>query len=174
MTDQPTTPLPLPGQAQRPPAWADAATRRSVNRTLWVALLLLLIAIVAIGSCVAIVVRDFLAESWGLGVLVVTAGVAGGALAGAVTMLVIWVRTRGFLRRGPWVPGELTLAEGRDAEIVFGRSVASIRMEIRTGAFGDPGDKLEVEVRSDGDRILITVPPSRRILRASPARDNRD
>ncbi|HHV22272.1 MAG TPA: hypothetical protein GXZ30_12195 [Propionibacterium sp.] len=169
VTDLPTTPLPLPGQAGKPPAWEDATTRRTVNRTLWIALLLLLVGGVAVGASVALVRLDQLDRSWGLGVLVGIAGVAGGALAGGVTMLVLWARTRSLLRRGPWVPGELTLGEGRDAEIVFGRSVAPVRMEIRTAVFGDPGTRLDVEVRSEGDRLLVTVPPSRRLLRATPA-----
>ncbi|MDO5682237.1 MAG: hypothetical protein Q4G46_05350 [Propionibacteriaceae bacterium] len=172
MTDQPTTPLPLPGQASRPPAWEDSATRRAANRTLWMAVMLFVLALVAVGSCVAIVWLGRLGEAWGLPVLVATAGVAGGALAGGITLLILWGRTRGLLRAGPWVPGELTLAEGREAELVFGRSVGTVRMENSSGALGDPGDSLSVEVRSDGDRVIITVPPSRQFLRAAPVRDD--
>ena len=172
VTDQPTTPLPLPGQAHRPPAWADAATRKGVNRALWIALLLLLVAVVGAGGCVVMIWLGQLSQMWGLWALVATAGIAGGALAGGIAMVALWARMRGFLRRGPWVIGELTLSKGRAAELAFGRSLAQVNLDVRTGAFGDPGDVVKVEVRSDGDQIVLTIPPSRRVLRAHPLRDD--
>lgn len=172
MSDQPTTPLPAAhARADRPPAWSDPATRTSARRSLWLALLLLLIGLAAVGGCVALFLTGTLGEAWGLWVLVVAGGLAGGALAAGITMLVLWVRLRGFLRRGPWSPGVLTLGERRDAQLVHGRSMGSVRLDVRAGSLGDPGDELTVDVRSDGDHIVLTVPPSRRMIRGTSIPD---
>ncbi|MDO5498193.1 MAG: hypothetical protein Q4F67_00765 [Propionibacteriaceae bacterium] len=128
----------------------------------------------ATGAALAIVILGYLGEPWGLAALVAAAGLAGGALAGAVAMTVVWGRTRGFLRKGPWLPGELTLGEGRHGELVHGRSLTDVRLEVRSGALGDPGERIAVEVRSDGDRVLLTAPPSRRIIGATPAPEPRE
>lgn len=169
VTDQPTMPLPLPGQAQRPPAWTDAATRRFARRTLWIGLLMILIGLAAVAGCLVVVWLRYLSEDWGLWVLIAAGGIAGGALAGGVTMLILWLRTRSFLKAGPWQPGELTLDEGHEAEIAYGRSLARIRLEVRSGALGEVEDRIPVEVRAADGIFLMTVPPSRRFLRARNA-----
>lgn len=169
VSDQPTTPLPLPEVATPPPAWDDAPTRRSVNRSLRVALLSIVVALAATAGCGALVLLGQLGEPWGLWVLVLMGGVAGGALAGGVTMLTLWARTRSFLRGGPWVPALLTLGDDHDAELAVGRWIGQVRLEPRAGSLGDPDEEIAVDVRSDGGRVLITVPPSRHIVPARSA-----
>lgn len=167
MTDQPTTQLPaISAPTPRPAAWEDRETRRSANRGLWIALLCLLVGLVAAGAVVALVLLGYLSDDWGLPVLVGAGGVAGGALAGGVTMLILWIRLRGFLKDGPWVTGALTLGEGRRAELVYGRSVAEVELVVRSGSLGDPEDRVEVDVRSDGEHMVLTIPPGKHLFRA--------
>lgn len=168
VTDQPTTQLPaIRVPASRPAAWTDPETRRSANRGLRIALVLLAVGLVAAGAAVALVLLGYLSDGWGLPVLVVAGGLSGGALAGGLTMLILWIQLRGFLRAGPWVTGALTLGEGRRAELVYGRSVSEVELEVRSGSLGDPEDRVEVEVRSDGEHMVFTVPPGRHLFRAS-------
>ncbi len=167
MTDQPTTQLPAIGvPTPRPAAWEDSETRRSASRGLWIAVLLLVVGLVAAGAATALVLLGYLSDDWGLPVLVAAGGLAGGALAGGITMLILWIRLRGFLRDGPWVTGALTLGEGRRAELVYGRSVSEVELDVRSGSLGDPDDRVEVEVRSDGEHMVLTVPPGRHLFRA--------
>lgn len=167
MTDQPTTQLPaISAPTPRPAAWEDPDTRRSARRGLWIAVLLLVVGLVAAGAAVALVLLGYLSDDWGLPVLVAAGGLAGGALAGGITMLILWIRLRGFLRAGPWVTGALTLGDGRRAELVYGRSVAQVELDVRSGSLGDPDDRVEVVVRSDGEHMVLTVPPGKHLFRA--------
>lgn len=166
VSDQPTTPLPLPGNADFPPAWSDRETRRSANRTLWIGVLLLLIGLAAAAACVALFVAARIGEPWGLPVVVIVGGLAGGTIAGGIATVAQWARLRRFLAGGPWISAELMLDHGKDAELIRGRTQEPIRLEVRTAALGDPGAIITVEVRSDGDEMLITAPPRRQLIRA--------
>ncbi|WP_425309263.1 hypothetical protein AADG42_10975 [Ammonicoccus fulvus] len=167
MTDQPTTQLPaISAPIPRPAAWEDPDTRRSARRGLWIALLLLVVGLVAAGAAVALVLLGYLSDDWGLPVLVAAGGLAGGALAGGITMLILWIRLRGLLRAGPWVTGALTLGDGRRAELVHGRSVSEVELDVRSGSLGDPDDRVEVDVRSDGEHMVLTIPGGRHFFRA--------
>lgn len=165
--DRPTTELPALGRAQLPTAWSDSETRMAANRQLRVAVLLLMLAAAATAGTVVVPALGLLDEPWGLPVMVAVAGLAGGALAGAITLFVLWVRRRSFLRSGPWEAGQLTLQQGRYATLAHGRRVAEVRLDVTTAGLGDPGEQVSVQVRSDGDVHLITLPPSRRIIRGT-------
>jgi hypothetical protein len=169
--DRPTIELPATRPAEQPPAWADKATRRAARRQLWVAVLLFVLAAVAATATVLVARLGFLAQPWGMPVMVAAGGLAGGALSGAVTLLVLWIRLRAFLRGGPWFTAEMTLRERRYATLRHGPHVAEVRLEVATAGLGEPEDRFPVEVRSDGGPHLITVPPSRRMFRAVTSED---
>lgn len=157
-----------------PPAWDDPATRSVTNKQVKIAIILFVLALIAALGTVAVAYLGYLAEPWGLPVMVAAAGVAGGALAGAITMFVLWSSLRSFLRSGPWEPGQLTLAEGRYATLSFGRRLAEVRLDVGTAGLGEVGDRVAVEVRSDGEPYLITLPHSRRMIRARTSDQQRE
>ena len=159
-------PDPAPGRADPADAWADPGTRRAARPHLWTAVALFLLAAVAGAGAGFVAARGLLAEAWGMPVMVVAGGLAGGALAGAVTLLILWLRLRAFLRGGAWFAAEMTLRERRYATLRHGPHVAEVRLDGSTARLGEPEDVLAVEVRSDGGPHLITVPPSRRMFRA--------
>lgn len=159
------TELPAIGGAL-PPAWADRDTRRVVRRQAWGTAAFLLMAVAGATATVLVAALGMLAEPWGLAAMVAAGGLAGGALAGGITQLVLCARLRSFLRNGPWFNDAMTLREGRYATLTHGPDSVDVQLDVATARLGEPGDRLAVRVRSDGGPHLIAMPRFRRIVRA--------
>lgn len=163
-----------PDESVEVAAWQHPWVRRLAGARRIVPILALVVGVLAAVACVLLVLRGGLEQAWGLPVLVVAAGLAGGCLAGGVLGLVAYQRLRTVLQSGPWRPAVVELGAGSQAWLLPTDPTAGkqpLELEVRTARLGDRGSRVQVHSLALQERGVLATTDERRLIRAWPGRD---
>ena len=154
-------------------AWQQPWTRKLAKARRVLPLVALLIGVLAAIGCVVLVLRGGLEQVWGLPVLVVGAGLAGGCLSGGVLGLLAYQRLRGVLQSGPWHPATVELGQGNRARLLPDGPAAEpqpLELDVRATRLGERGARVPIQALAQDDRIVLATTDQTRLIRTWPGR----
>lgn len=154
-------------------AWQQPWVRKLANARRVLPIIALIVGVLAAVGCVLLVLRGGLEQVWGLPVLVVGAGLAGGCLAGGVLGLVAYQRLRTVLQAGPWRPAAIELGRGNRASLLAddpGAEPRSLELDVRATRLGDRGARVPVQWLAQDERIVLATTDQSRLIRTWPGR----
>ncbi|GAB3710129.1 hypothetical protein [Mariniluteicoccus flavus] len=160
---QPSVDQPEPAPPSSGVAWDDPATRAAAQRRLLPTVVAAGVGVLALVATVVLAVLGVIQQPWGLWVLVVLAGLAGGCIAGALAGWAIEAPLRRLLKAHPWERLEGRVGLRNQLVVVADNRRRAYDLDLTRGeTAGELGDALAVRACGPRDEKVVELGPKKR------------